>query len=292
MRITQSMIIRNTFSRINANREQMNESQTAIASGKKVQKPSDAPISYSRISHLRNSLRQNEQFLRSVSYADNWMDNSSISLQQMDSLIRDAKEYAQRGLDAMANTETRMNLANSVYSVIEQAVEVGNTQYMGKNLFAGTRTKLADPFEIIGDAVVYNGNDEQITRAISDTIELDINVTGQAIMDTGIFEALFDLRDALQADDEDLIRAAFDTINTLVDDVSTLKTSLDSMKNNVTLVENRLTESNLYLSRYISDEEDVQYEEEYVRFESEKLAYQAALQSTSEVMNLSVLNYF
>jgi flagellin-like hook-associated protein FlgL len=77
-----------------------------------------------------------------------------------------------------------------------------------------------------------------------------------------------------------------------VDEVSTLKTTLDSMKNNVTLVENRLTESNLYISRYLSKEEDVVYEEEYVKFETEKMAYQAALQSATEVMNLSVLNYF
>ena len=109
MRITQSMIIRNTFSRINLNRERMNESQKAISTGKKLEKASDAPISFSRISHFKSAIRQNEQFLRSVAVANNWMDNSSISIQQIDSLIRDGKEFAQHGLDSMANEETRTN---------------------------------------------------------------------------------------------------------------------------------------------------------------------------------------
>jgi flagellar hook-associated protein 3 FlgL len=270
----------------------MNDSQIAIASGKKVQRASDGPVSYSRISHYRNVLDQNDQFLRSVAYANNWMDNSSVALQQLDTLIRDAKELAQRGLDSMANTESRANLSTSVYSIIEQGVEVGNSQYLGKNLFAGSRTKLADPFEIVGDAVVYNGNTESIIRNVSETVSLQINMDGQQILDTGLFEALFELRDALAADDEDAIRTAYDTLNGLVDEVSALKTTVDSMLNSVTLIENRLNESSLYVRQYLSDEEDVQYEEEYVKFESEKLAYQAALQSASEVMNLSVLDYF
>jgi flagellar hook-associated protein 3 FlgL len=269
----------------------MNESQKAISTGKKLEKASDAPISFSRISHFKTAIYQNEQFLRSVAVANNWMDNSSISVQQIDSLIRDAKEFAQHGLDSMANADTRANLATSVSGIIEQAVDIGNTQYMGKNLFAGTLTKTGKPFEIVGDSVIYSGNADKIARSISETVSIDINITGQEIIDTGIFTALFDLRTALVNDDEDAIRSAYDTLNGLVDSVTTLKTSLDSMKNNVTLVQNRLEESNLYLSRYLADEENVDYEEEYVKFETEKMAYQAALQSASQVMNLNILNF-
>jgi len=291
MRVTQAMIIRNTFSRVNQNRVRMNESHKAISSGKKLEKPSDAPVSFSRISHFRNALNQNEQFLRSIADADNWMDNSSISVQQIDGLIRDAKEFAQQGLDAMSNAETRATLALSVSRVIEQTVDIGNTQYMGKNLFAGTLTKSGKPFEIVGDTVVYSGNSDNIKRSISETVSIDINISGQNIMDTGIFGAMFDLRISLENNDEDAIRTAYDNLNNLVDGVTTLKTTIDSMKNNVTLVQNRLEESNLYLSRYLADEESVNYEEEYVKFESEKLAYQAALQSASQVMSLNLLNY-
>ncbi len=61
--------------------------------------------------------------------------------------------------------------------------------------------------------------------------------------------------------------------------------------NNLQLIKDRLTTTNENFRKFISQEEDAVLEEELVNLKSQQVAYQATLQSTSEVMNLSILKF-
>ena len=68
MRITQSMISKNLIEGLKNNREQLNESQRRISTGKKHAKISDDPESFSKAKRLSKQINQNNQYLNVTIY--------------------------------------------------------------------------------------------------------------------------------------------------------------------------------------------------------------------------------
>jgi len=83
MRITQSMILRNTLYRINQNRDEINKAQGRIATQKKIIQPSDDSLGFSQAVRFRRALSQNEQFLQNIQDAEAWVSTTSFSLDQL-----------------------------------------------------------------------------------------------------------------------------------------------------------------------------------------------------------------
>jgi len=291
MRITQNMMLRNSIQHINDNRERMNEIHSRIASQKKVEKPSDDPAAFSRSSRFRSAFNQNEQMLKNLADADSWMQTSSQALDQLYEYSVQAKGLAQQGADGKSDAELRAALAQSARGILEEAVALANTQYLGKSIFAGTATTNTTPFTLAADVVTYTGNDASISRVVTENMPVTINVSGQQIMDSGIFTALTDLVTALEANDVPGIQTALQEINDSSEDVLTVATNFASQQSTLDLIETRLTASNLKLASYISEEEDAVLEEEIILYKAEETAYQAALQTTSQIMNLSIMEY-
>ena len=291
MRITQNMILRNTLSRVNDNRDEMNEIQGRISSQKRVQKASDDPISFSRASRFRRNLEQNKQFIKNVEDANAWISTTSISLDQLHEYALQAYDLASRGADGTADAELRAQLADSVRGLLQDSVNLGNSQYLGKSIFAGTLTNESEPFLLTGDVVTYQGNDEYIQRRVTENQVENINTTGQDLLDTDLFAGLSALITALDANDVSAINTSMEQMGDVKKNLLTLSTTTASRETNLLLVKYRLNSTNEDLIAYISDEEDAVLEEEIVKFKSQETAYQAALQSASQIMNMNILNY-
>ena len=67
-------------------------------------------------------------------------------------------------------------------------MDILNQSYLGKKLFAGTKTKVDNAFSVANDgSISYNGNASDINNKLSENLSLAINVSGQEVMDTNIF---------------------------------------------------------------------------------------------------------
>ena len=74
-------------------------------------------------------------------------------------------------------------------------------------------------------------------------------------------------------------------------ELSKYSTHIGSLRTTLDMVKSRLDDTNINLQDYISDVEDADMEEEIVRFKTQEIAYQAALQSASHVLDMNILNY-
>lgn len=291
MRITQNMILRNTLRSMNDTRDEMHQVQGRISTQKRVTKASDDPLSFSRSHRFRRSFEQNKQFLKNTSDAISWISTSELSLDQLYEYSLQAYNFASQGSDAISNGDLRAQLAESVRGLLQDSVHLANSQYLGRSMFSGTMTDESEPFQLVGDVVTYVGNDEKINRRITESFVEEINVTGQELMDTGYFDNLTALITALEAGDETAVNAAMEQLYDSKKNLLTITTEAASVQTNLQLIESRLTSTNENLISYISDEEDANMEEEIVRFKSEEMAYQAALQTASDIMRMNILSY-
>lgn len=284
-------MIRSNLQRINQNQINMNDLNRAIASGKKLIHASDDPGGFSRIARFKTTVRQSEQYLRNINDANGWVETTVSVMDQLVSIISDAKDAATKGADANMTATSRAALAKTIDAKLQEAITLANSRHAGKNIFAGTETKENTIFSINGDLITYNGNSEEISRKISENLYVTINITGQQLIDTGVFQSLIDLRTALNNDDQTAIRDLIDEFTTVNENVLSLSTTEGSVLNNLTLAENRIESSIIDLNTFISKDEDVDMAEAIIKYESEQLAYQAALQTTSKIMSLNIMDY-
>lgn len=291
MRITQSIIVRNLLQGINRNRESMNSIQTSIATGREIRKPSDDPVRFTRASRFRKMISQNEQYIRNISSAQGWIDMSNGILEDLYSRTEDAKEIAIQGSDSSNNADNLALLGGQIDSILNELVSLANSSYLGKDLFSGTKTQEGNPFTVDGSAVSYTGNNRSITRKVSENLSVAINISGQKLMDTDIFTSLIDLRDALYSGDKDAVRPFIDTVDSVSDKLLSLLTAIGSIKNQLTMTEYRLETANINLSSFLSQTQDVDMLEAITKYNTEEMAYEAALRSSTHAIQLNLLDF-
>ena len=291
MRITQSMIVRDTLTQVQSNRLTMHQIQERISTQKKVQKASDDPTGYSRIQRYRTAADQNEQFLKNIFQSRNWIETTVSALENFHDFSNVAKGIAIQAADGAISPDMRATYAESLRSIVDEAVAVANTRFLGKNIFAGTHTTHPQPFTLDAGVVSYAGNDDPIQRKISASNVIIINTTGQQIMDTNFFTEMDNLITALETNDVPAIQNGIDIMAGVAKEFENLMTVSASSLYGLMMMETRLNETNVDLAAYIADEENAILEEEIVKFKAQEIAYQAALQSAADVMRINILRY-
>ena len=291
MRITQAMITRNALIRVNQNRSNMAEIQEHIVTGRRINRASDDPASFARAERYKTSLHENEQYLNKIKSANAWMTNSISLLEQMSDVSIQARDIANKAADGQSNAEVRLAFAGTIEALLEEMLSLSNARYLGKSVFAGTDTKTENPFIYNAGIVSYIGNNDQITRSYSQSVNVAINITGQDIINTGIFTTMTDLLTALNANDEAGIRTQIDALQTASEGIIALTSDIGARSRNVELIQSRLEQSNFDLESFLSEERDAKLDEEIVRFKAEEFAYQAALQVTAIAMRMNIMQF-
>ena len=291
MRITQSMITKSLLSSINQNRESLHSIQESITTGKEVERSSDDPVKFFRANRFRQSIKQNKQYLENVQDAEGWLQATTFNLDSMLNQVMTLRERAVQSADDSLGAESRLQMASEINHILEDLVNMANESFLDKNIFSGTKTKIENPFLFDGNSIEYQGNTGKINRRISENFTININVTGQDLLDTNIFNAALNLRTALENDDTNEIANMIDSIDSASEKMISLNTSIGTIQNQLELAEDRLKTANLNLSTFVSETEDVDLASAITQYNSEELAYQAALQSTANILRLNIMDF-
>ncbi|MFP4547630.1 MAG: flagellin [Fidelibacterota bacterium] len=291
MRITEGMISRNLLTNINSSREKMAVYQNQTATGKKLEKVSDDPVDYTKVESFRNAISNNSQYLEGINLAKGWIDVSMTGLDQINEGLMTAKEIAIRAADISNNGDNWETFRDQINDIIEDTVSLSNSTFMGKAVFAGTKSKTDKAFIYNDNSITYTGNDKKINRKIADNYYVDINTTGQELIETEAFDNLINFKNALDNGDTDAITKAIDLLDDSSAEIGKRSAAIGSAKIQIVNTENRLNTANVNLKSYLSNLEDADMAEAITNYKNEETAYQAALHSTSNAINLNILNF-
>lgn len=205
---------RNFLNALKNIQSQLNTAQAQIATGLKVNQPSDAPDQLSPILQLHAQISQNQTLqttlnssLTTINAAENALSGSVALLQSASSLATEAT-----GLNQTASS--RIALAQNVQSLIQQMVANANTTVNGKYVFSGdqntTQLYQLNPASPTGvDRLAVATNSDLVQGA--DGIQIPASLTANTIFDArnpddtvsqnNVFAALNSLEVALQNND-------------------------------------------------------------------------------------------
>ncbi len=184
VRITQSMLFSRAQTDIQRGLFRYSQLQQEIATGRRINRPSDDPAAALRILPLRSDLRDLEQLSGNASLARETLDTSAASLEDASTLMQRVRELTTQAANGTLSASDRQSIGAEVDQLLSQLVGIGNSRRGDRYLFGGTENGEA-PFEVVNDAggqrVVYHGNRESLEIDVAPGVSTGLNVPGDSI---------------------------------------------------------------------------------------------------------------
>lgn len=296
MRVSQLNTTNEVISQIDRlNRRQL-VLQQKVATGLEIQRPSDNPASASSVVKIDTERRAAIQLRKNLQEAESTLQVGTRNLEAFQDLITRSREII--ALSGGASSPERMQTyAREIEGIVEQAVNLGNTSYRGKSLFGGQAID-SPPFSSLRDAngritsVSYLGSSDATTLQIGADFAVDTRLPGSSAAGfVPIIEGLIQVRDALFAADPDALRLAQDPLAAGEDHVLLAQAELNGDLARIEWI--RLREDNRFLTleedRSLAADADLA--EVITQLNQAGVAYQAALQTSAQLLSTSLLNF-
>jgi flagellar hook-associated protein 3 FlgL len=278
--------------------------QSHIASGRRVELPSDDPVAFAQVVTLRASQAAAEAYRRNLGLASGSLQTAEATLRNMLETVTQAKEAALLGASANVDPDGRQSLATTVTELLEDLVATANTRdASGKVLFGGQETTTA-PYTATRDvngaitAVTVNprGIDGATVAELADGVTLSTSVSGTVAFGattdpTYAFDVLIDLRDALLADDATATAATLDQLSTVIERINSTAAEVGTRLAWIPRLEARLDDQGVVDAASLSRIEDLDIVRAVQEFQQAQNVFEAALSSSSRLLELSLVNF-
>ena len=141
MRVTNKIIQNNSITNINNNKVMEDKLNTQLATGKKINRPSDDPVVAIRSLRLRTSLTEIEQYYKkNAPDADNWLKITENSVDTTISLIKSMYSDCTSGSEGFKTADDRNAILGDLKGLRDEIFSAGNSEYAGRYVFTGYRT--------------------------------------------------------------------------------------------------------------------------------------------------------
>jgi len=314
MRITNMMMVDTAIQNMADNLERTSKLQTRVSTMKQFQNVSDDPARASASLSLRSSLRTLESYSDTASVTQNWMTASDNALNQLEEISIRASDLVLRGLnDSFSGSERAVAMGTEMKSLIDKAIEIGNTSVNGKFIFSGYQVnqkafELVDSpttiVDYLGNTVTpkvvnYLGDQGSMQRNLGPDQSVNLNVRGdQAIL--GFIQNLVLASNALTQNN-------VHNTNNPVTDPLTLQSSLTGLQSSFTTINQFRTSNGAKLRQVesassfletvkietkslLSQKEDTNLAEGIALLTNQQTTYQAVLEVSQRA--ISALSLF
>lgn len=294
-RITQSMLSTTLLGDLQTITDKLTQTRDKLSSGKEIQKPSDNPYGTSRALQLRADLAANKQYQTNVSDASSWQDATDISLGQIGDLSQRARDLLVQGANDTLGASGRASIATEIDQIIESVKSIGNTQYAGRYLFAGSKTTTA-PYTP-GGADTYLGDTATISREIGQGVQVPLNIDGKSVIGDGttagsLLATLRKISTDLKANNSSALQSGdLATLDTALDGLTSTRATVGARTNRLDSALSRLQQIEQTTTGLLSTTEDADMAKTLVDFSQQQAVYQAALKSGAQVIQLSLMDF-
>ena len=288
MRISNNLLQQRVLRDLQGNLTRLAQAQTQISTGKRFESMSEDPIAGGTVIAADRGLRGIEQYRRNTTAARARTDAEEAVLSQVTDLLARAKELALQEGSSTATSQTRTIAKSEVDRIIEQVIQLGNTQVGDEYLFAGHQVS-TQPFD---SADLYWGDDGARQAAVGQNYLVTTNHTGRELLvASGVLNSLQALSTALGTGSQSGVAATAYAIDSAYDNTQVMLATngarvrqIESAMQNTDALETSIT-----LRK--SDAQDIDLETATTRFVGIQNTLQAALLSTSKLLNTTLTDY-
>ncbi len=203
---------------------QLMETQLKLATGKRINKPSDDPVGIGKVLDYRTTLQTVDQFRDNILESRTRVEFTESVLGQVSEFIEDAKKLA-----TSPGIEDKTAFAQEIRNIRQQVLGLANSKYGGNYLFSGHLSDTA-PFDL-APPYGYNGDSGSHRVVVGEGITVPIEADGSQMFIDGadnLFQVLDDLEAALLAAPYDpaAVKSTVDPLYRIADRVELARSGL------------------------------------------------------------------
>jgi flagellar hook-associated protein 3 FlgL len=184
-RISFNQISARILDRLFTNYNKLEGIQQQLATGKKLERASDNPVSASQSMQLRSELDQYSSFQRNMDDGLGYLGTVDSTLNSGNNVYQAMRERAIQASNDTNSAESRFYIGREVRGMFDQMVALSNTAFKGEYIFSGTNTQVA-PYEMRkGSSTIIAGAAPASSSSSYTAIGSWINLKDTAVTDSG-----------------------------------------------------------------------------------------------------------
>lgn len=260
--------------------------QRKLATGKKINVPSDGPADAVVAYQLHSDVRKAEQYTRNAAQVRDWLDAQDSSMGLVTDALQRARDLAVRGASDTVSPEERKYIADEVEQIFAHVVQVANGRSGGRYLFGGSKTGSA-PFLVDG---TYVGNGGTLSCEVAEGVFVETGLDGGAVFGPA-FAALKKLSAALTGGSAADVSAAIEDIDGAVDNLLRYRTEVGAKRNRADSADMATERASYTAQELLATVEDADLPLVATQLAAAEVGYRAALKAGSYLVRTSLLDY-
>jgi flagellar hook-associated protein 3 FlgL len=287
------------------------------ATGKKLNKPSDNPGVIRPLLNYRVQSEMTERYLNHLAVAQGDIQLLDSGLDHIEEIFVRAKELGIAAMSGSTNDEDRKTYANQIGMLFDELLQAANKQTNSQYVFAGYKETTVpftenpayvpdayDPGDSSTWPVLYEGDNNVKTVEIAHGKSVQIALTGSELflgdadhnqeVDSGnenLFAVLKKFEHAIRENDYTKMNEGLGELENGAEQVRRLRGQMGNNAQRIEKASEQLYEASIIFKQIISRYEDADVIDVYSRLVQQETAFEAALNVTSRVSKLSILDF-
>lgn len=288
-RVTVGSIAYSGLQAIRSTSSALPEMQAHESSGKQILRPSDNPSGTAQAMSLRSALARTDQYATNAGDALTWLSTADSAYSQAVTVMQQARTLVVQGLNSgAADGTSRAAFATQVDQLRSALLAVANTTNNGRPVFGGT-TADGTAYSANG---TYVGDSGEVSRMIGPDTTVAVSTTGPAVFGSAgssVFDTLSSISAALRSNS--LTGSALSGLDGAISTISSAQAVAGATYRHVQDAQSTQQASATSMKSQLSTIEDVDLADMAIKVTTANTAYQAALQTTAAIRQLSLLDF-
>ncbi|HEX3103878.1 MAG TPA: flagellar hook-associated protein FlgL [Terriglobales bacterium] len=273
--------------------QQQNTSSLDLATGARINKPSDDPAGAAQMVINTAQSSQADTFLRGITSVTGLLQTADSTLNSVVTALQRAISLGTEGANGTLSDSDRADVASELTGIKQQLLSLANTSYQGEFIFSGTST--VQPF--VADltspsGVTYNGNAGTNNVAVGQNYSLQINQAGSQLFTSAsgnVFQSISDLINSLQANNN--IGSAVSEVSDAYNHITSQRVFYGNALNQLQTQQNYLNSEKVDLATAADAISATDMATTSTAFTQSQLAIQADLAAMSRMSQSSLFDY-
>lgn len=304
MRITNNMLSSQLLLNLNRNAQQMNNTQTQLATGRKINKPSDDPVGITYSLRYRAELSSNDQYQKNVDSAISWLEFNDTVMNQAGNAVQRLRELTVQASTGTNPQSALDSINEEVKQLKEQLIDISNSKLNGKYIFNGETYDIKPyDFPSNADGTLDTTNATSIVTdkgkinfIVGESVQLPINVSGNEVFGTeteedNLFNIVNNIMKALTEGNQKELSNQLNNIDSRTDKMLAIRSEIGAKTNRVDLMMGRLDDLGINLTDLQSKVEDADYAELAMQSKIQENIYNASLSAGAKIISPSLVDF-
>ena len=300
MRATQTTTYRSLQSFLDRTSDKLASLQLQAATGKRVNRPSDDPTAISPILSAKTQIQTSDRYIETIETGLDRIDGVDGYLDDIENTLVRLKEISIATVNSSLSPQDMLTYAEEVVHLRESLVASGNAQIDGKYIFSGFSEKTPpfapnDPNQPVSatNPIVYNGDNGSVEFEIAPNELIKVNLAGDDLMFGGvdIFALVTSFEDALRSNDPATVQTLIDPLESAADQVRSQRSLKGNVGRRLEVALDHMEQIKIDMEAFRSRFEDADILETITEMQKQEQSFEAALNVTGKVSQLSILDY-